>query len=36
MINTVVRQIAFYKFERKIHLARREGELTPSRSTRSG
>ncbi len=28
MINTVVRQIAFYKFERKIHLARREGELT--------
>ncbi len=29
MINTVVRQIAFYKFERKVHLARREGELTP-------
>jgi oligoendopeptidase F len=28
MINTVVRQIAFYKFERKVHLARREGELT--------
>jgi oligoendopeptidase F len=28
MINTVVRQIAFYEFERKIHLARREGELT--------
>lgn len=28
MLNTVVRQIAFYLFERKIHLARREGELT--------
>lgn len=28
MLNTVVRQIAFYKFERKIHEARREGELT--------
>jgi oligoendopeptidase F len=28
MINTVVRQIAFYTFEREIHLARREGELT--------
>jgi len=28
MLNTVVRQIAFYKFERKIHLSRREGELT--------
>ncbi|MBK3400101.1 MULTISPECIES: M3 family oligoendopeptidase [Methylobacterium] len=28
MINTVVRQIAFYAFERKVHLARREGELT--------
>ncbi|WP_186394683.1 M3 family oligoendopeptidase [Stappia sp. TSB10GB4] len=28
MINTVVRQIAFYTFERKIHTARREGELT--------
>jgi oligoendopeptidase F len=28
MLNTVVRQIAFYKFERKIHTARREGELT--------
>ncbi|MEM9999366.1 MAG: M3 family oligoendopeptidase [Pseudomonadota bacterium] len=28
MINTVVRQIAFYNFERKVHLARREGELT--------
>ena len=28
MINTVVRQIAFYSFERKIHSARRDGELT--------
>jgi oligoendopeptidase F len=28
MLNTVVRQIAFYKFERKVHEARREGELT--------
>ncbi len=28
MINTVVRQIAFYQFERKVHLARRDGELT--------
>ena len=28
MINTVVRQIAFYTFERKLHLARRQGELT--------
>ncbi|AWN47064.1 oligoendopeptidase F [Methylobacterium terrae] len=31
MINTVVRQIAFYAFERKVHLARREGELTSDR-----
>ena len=29
MINTVVRQIAFYSYERKVHTARREGELTP-------
>ena len=28
MLNTVVRQIAFYMFERKVHIARREGELT--------
>jgi oligoendopeptidase F len=28
MINTVIRQIAFYSFERKLHTARREGELT--------
>jgi len=29
MINTVVRQIAFYDFESKLHAARAEGELTP-------
>ncbi|MDH4982379.1 M3 family oligoendopeptidase [Hyphomicrobium sp. D-2] len=29
MLNTVVRQIAFYTFERKLHEARRNGELTP-------
>ena len=29
MINTVVRQIAFYDFECKLHAARVEGELTP-------
>ncbi|MDJ1008007.1 MAG: M3 family oligoendopeptidase [Paracoccaceae bacterium] len=29
MINTVVRQIAFYDFELKLHTARRNGELTP-------
>ncbi|ULB09765.1 M3 family oligoendopeptidase [Cereibacter azotoformans] len=29
MINTVVRQIAFYDFECKLHEARRQGELTP-------
>ncbi|WP_082540149.1 M3 family oligoendopeptidase [Bosea sp. Leaf344] len=28
MINTVVRQIAFYSFERKVHEARKSGELT--------
>ena len=28
MINTVVRQIAFYTFERRVHEARRSGELT--------
>ena len=28
MINTVVRQIAFYSFERKVHLERKNGELT--------
>ena len=31
MLNTVVRQIAFYKFERLVHLERRNGELTPER-----
>jgi oligoendopeptidase F len=31
MINTVVRQIAFYTFERKVHLERRNGELTAER-----
>ena len=29
MLNTIVRQISFYTLERKIHLARREGELRP-------
>ena len=29
MLNTVVRQIAFYDFESRIHMARRDGELTP-------
>jgi oligoendopeptidase F len=28
MINTVVRQIAFYTFERRVHEERRKGELT--------
>jgi oligoendopeptidase F len=28
MINTVVRQIAFYTFERNVHTERRSGELT--------
>ncbi len=31
MINTVVRQIAFYTFERKLHTERRNGELTPEK-----
>ena len=31
MINTVVRQIAFYSFERRVHEERRSGELTPER-----
>jgi oligoendopeptidase F len=31
MINTVVRQIAFYTFERKVHIERRKGELTAER-----
>jgi oligoendopeptidase F len=29
MINTVVRQIAFVEFERRVHEARRKAELTP-------
>jgi oligoendopeptidase F len=29
MLNTVVRQIAFYDFESRLHMARRKGELTP-------
>ena len=37
MINTVVRQIAFYTFERKLHTERREGRADrPSGSARSG
>jgi len=31
MLNTVVRQIAFYCFERQVHEERREGELTSER-----
>ena len=31
MLNTVVRQIAFYSFERKVHEERRLGELTTDR-----
>jgi oligoendopeptidase F len=31
MLNTVVRQIAFYNFERKLHLERKSGELTAQR-----
>lgn len=31
MLNTVVRQIAFYTFERKVHTERRQGELTADR-----
>ncbi|MDX2264683.1 MAG: M3 family oligoendopeptidase [Hyphomicrobiales bacterium] len=30
-INTVVRQIAFYEFERRVHVERRQGELTAQR-----
>ena len=29
MLNTVVRQIAFYSFERKLHTERKNGEVTP-------
>ena len=31
MINTVVRQIAFYTFERAVHTERKNGELTAAR-----
>ncbi len=31
MINTVVRQIAFYSFERAVHTERKKGELTAER-----
>ena len=31
MLNTVVRQIAFHEFERRVHAERRQGELTPDR-----
>jgi oligoendopeptidase F len=31
MLNTVVRQIAFYQFELKVHAERRTGELLPER-----
>ena len=36
MLNTVVRQIAFYSFERRVHTERRNGELTADRSASSG
>ena len=37
MINTVVRQIAFYRFERKVHTERREGRADRrAASARSG
>jgi oligoendopeptidase F len=35
MINTVVRQIAFYTFERAVHSERRNGELTADRLCQS-
>ena len=31
MLNTVVRQVAFYQFEEKLHSERRSGELLPDR-----
>ncbi|CAA7627729.1 Oligoendopeptidase F-like protein [Candidatus Terasakiella magnetica] len=31
MLNTVVRQVAFYEFERQLHDERRRGELSPDR-----
>ena len=35
MINTVVRQIAFYTFEHKLHTERRTGELTSDKHQRA-
>jgi oligoendopeptidase F len=35
MLNTVVRQIAFYKFERLVHVERRNGEVTADRISQS-
>ncbi len=29
MLNTVIRQVAFYQFEQRVHAARRTGELLP-------
>ncbi len=34
MLNTVVRQIAFYSFERSVHIERRNGELTADANLR--
>jgi oligoendopeptidase F len=31
MLNTVVRQVSFYEFERQVHEERRSGELLPDR-----
>src|SRR5262249_18553344 len=31
MLNTVVRQVAFFEFERRVHDERRQGELLPER-----
>ena len=31
MLNTVIRQVAFYEFERKVHDHRRDGEITADR-----
>ena len=35
MINTVVRQIAFYSFERRVHEERKAGELTSEQARRN-
>ena len=34
MLDTVVRQIAFYSFERRLHVERRNGELTAEQNLR--